>query len=567
MLCLVFATAIFHVSDAQAQFEDVWVPDQVYQESTFVLYAEWAGEEEADGLVVTLPPGWELQDASAVTPDGDVASLSFTSEGNDADVAGLPSGPSTIILHIETGSLLGTENWSLTPYANDGEQTLLEEHSVLSNALVEEVVPGVGRQVLSFAEEDAMRGEPALVEPETSEEAGAAIRLRGDRLPDLSGDAAYTVAFWLQARNGNEMLFSTWDGDEAAAYPLEVMIDRWGHVRFYRGEPGHHQSMITEQPAADGQWHHIAVVHDPESGWTRLLQDGLPADSLYSAEPLDIPFETPLSIGARLGEERPHEPFSGRVGAIHLWPDALTDEEVRSRMRRSRATTREYDDHQPVFIEFDEPLSEELVEEAERGGRRVASPLVVENPLEHLQARLEDEGVRLTWEAQGHATEAFVVERSSDGVHFEPVGRVPVTPGIRDDAEVTDFSFVDEDVHEQVLYYRVQQRFQEGAEHLSGAIKIGLGASEEEQEASLVGNFPNPFHDETVIAFELFQRDHVRLSVWDVTGQQVALLLDESTNPGYHEVSFDGRDLRSGTYFVRLETADEEMTHSMILTR
>jgi hypothetical protein len=53
--------------------------------------------------------------------------------------------------------------------------------------------------------------------------------------------------------------------------------------------------------------------------------------------------------------------------------------------------------------------------------------------------------------------------------------------------------------------------------------------------------------------------------VWDVTGQQVARLADQTYGPGYYELPFDARSRPSGTYFLRLETTDGIQSHRMVV--
>ena len=83
----------------------------------------------------------------------------------------------------------------------------------------------------------------------------------------------------------------------------------------------------------------------------------------------------------------------------------------------------------------------------------------------------------------------------------------------------------------------------------------------------LVGNFPNPFNPATTITYEVHQTSPVRVSVWDLSGQQVTVLVDRIQAPGAYQVRFEGGDLPSGTYFVRLENQRGTQTHKMVLMK
>jgi hypothetical protein len=71
---------------------------------------------------------------------------------------------------------------------------------------------------------------------------------------------------------------------------------------------------------------------------------------------------------------------------------------------------------------------------------------------------------------------------------------------------------------------------------------------------ALLQNYPNPFNPSTTIEFALPHRDFVKLSVSNIIGQEVAVLVNEEKGAGYHRVVWDAEVLPSGIYFYRLET-------------
>jgi len=84
-------------------------------------------------------------------------------------------------------------------------------------------------------------------------------------------------------------------------------------------------------------------------------------------------------------------------------------------------------------------------------------------------------------------------------------------------------------------------------------------------EFALDQNYPNPFNPTTNITFTLEKQGHVRLSVYDILGQEVAVLVDAPKNPGRQSVTFDASALSSGLYFYKLQVGKEVLTKKMLL--
>lgn len=86
-------------------------------------------------------------------------------------------------------------------------------------------------------------------------------------------------------------------------------------------------------------------------------------------------------------------------------------------------------------------------------------------------------------------------------------------------------------------------------------------------EFSLDQNFPNPFNPSTTIRYGIPARSHVRLIVFNLLGQQVALVQNGEQDEGYHEARFDANGLPSGVYFYRLQAGSYTETKRLLLVR
>lgn len=87
------------------------------------------------------------------------------------------------------------------------------------------------------------------------------------------------------------------------------------------------------------------------------------------------------------------------------------------------------------------------------------------------------------------------------------------------------------------------------------------------QEFSLDQNFPNPFNPETDISFAVGELTTARLSVFDLTGRELVVLLNGDIEAGAHTIRFDAGELPSGVYFYKLSAPGYSATKKMVLMK
>ena len=85
-------------------------------------------------------------------------------------------------------------------------------------------------------------------------------------------------------------------------------------------------------------------------------------------------------------------------------------------------------------------------------------------------------------------------------------------------------------------------------------------------------NYPNPFNASTEIIFDLPSAQNVNLAIYNLLGQQVAILVDDYRQSGHYSVNWHGTDMNgntapSGLYFYRLSTSDNVQTRKMIMMK
>jgi len=86
-------------------------------------------------------------------------------------------------------------------------------------------------------------------------------------------------------------------------------------------------------------------------------------------------------------------------------------------------------------------------------------------------------------------------------------------------------------------------------------------------EFRLSQNYPNPFNPSTTIIYALPEQADVRLEVFTINGQRVAVLVDEVQQAGEHRVSFDATGLASGVYLYLLQAGPFTKTERMVLVK
>ena len=85
------------------------------------------------------------------------------------------------------------------------------------------------------------------------------------------------------------------------------------------------------------------------------------------------------------------------------------------------------------------------------------------------------------------------------------------------------------------------------------------------EEFSLNQNYPNPFNPATKISFSITERNNVKLSVYDIIGTEIAIVVNEELNSGSYEFQFDASkySLSSGIYLYRIVTDKQSIVKKM----
>ncbi|UCF04731.1 MAG: FG-GAP repeat protein [bacterium] len=185
--------------------------------------------------------------------------------------------------------------------------------------------------------------------------------------------------------------------------------------------------------------------------------------------------------------------------------------------------------------------------------------------LQSFHASLIDQDIQVTWTlAETRKDMEFFVFRSeATSMAFNEI----INPEISNDGFT--FYFRDEDCDAGTTYrYRVEVSDEVGRRILFETDHITTHA----MPLILYQNHPNPFNPSTTIKYYLPKNCHVILNVYDVSGKKIICLVDREQVKGYHNVKWDGLDLKgnpvsSGIFLYRLTAGKETVSRKTILLR
>ena len=102
---------------------------------------------------------------------------------------------------------------------------------------------------------------------------------------------------------------------------------------------------------------------------------------------------------------------------------------------------------------------------------------------------------------------------------------------------------------------------------VSGQVSVSNEDMELAHDFDLKQNYPNPFNPTTTIQYSISSMADVRLEVYNVIGQRVAVLVNQQQTSGQYSVNFDASSLASGLYFYRLQSGGQVLTNKMMLIK
>jgi hypothetical protein len=176
----------------------------------------------------------------------------------------------------------------------------------------------------------------------------------------------------------------------------------------------------------------------------------------------------------------------------------------------------------------------------------------------------EKAGVRLQWTTVRERNNAgFEITRgaSLDGKY------TPITDDLIPSIHGGDYTYEDATVQVgRTYYYKIVDVDVQGNRHENGPVTVSVPVP---KKFALIQNYPNPFNPGTTIRYRVPMKQRVTLSVFDIMGRRVTVLVDRDHDPGYFTVQWNGLDLNgreasAGVYIYQLVSQSERRTLKML---
>ena len=169
--------------------------------------------------------------------------------------------------------------------------------------------------------------------------------------------------------------------------------------------------------------------------------------------------------------------------------------------------------------------------------------------LASFNSTVDNRNIKLNWTTNSEQNNSgFDIERKL--VSGNVWSRIANVPGAGNSNIVRNYSYADNNLGTGRFNYRLKQIDFNGNYHyydLSNEVVVGIPV-----RFNLAQNYPNPFNPSTKINYDLPFDSKVAIKLFDLTGREVASLVNSVQTAGYYTVSFNASSLSSGIYFYQI---------------
>jgi len=170
--------------------------------------------------------------------------------------------------------------------------------------------------------------------------------------------------------------------------------------------------------------------------------------------------------------------------------------------------------------------------------------------------------VVLNWETATEINnQGFEIQKRNETSEYRTIGFVE---GYGTTTEPRSYIYTDVTAENGINYYRLKQVDFNGTYEYSPEVEVDVTGP---LTFDLAQNYPNPFNPSTSIKYSVPEAGNIRLSVFNVVGEEVAVLANGFSQAGSFEVNFDASNLSTGVYLYKLQSANSVQTKKMMLLK
>jgi photosystem II stability/assembly factor-like uncharacterized protein len=189
-------------------------------------------------------------------------------------------------------------------------------------------------------------------------------------------------------------------------------------------------------------------------------------------------------------------------------------------------------------------------------------PIIVPVELTSFTATANGKEVILNWSTATELNnQGFEIQRNSEGKEFFTIGFVN---GHGTTTEQQNYSYSDKTLDDGNYSYRLKQVDYDGSYEYSDVVEVDYKGF---NSYLLEQNYPNPFNPTTTIGFGIQNKSNVKITILNAIGEEVAVVLNEEKDSGYHQVEFNAANLPSGVYYYRIQAGRYVETKKMVLMK
>ena len=358
----------------------------------------------------------------------------------------------------------------------------------------------------------------------------------------LSGFGDFSISLWVNTTGTDQVIIQQRNGGFNGEHQLRINGN--GNPNFWTYSDGWQWSVTAAEMINDDTWHHIVVVQDETLGGGRIYVDGSEsASSSGGLVNLNGGFHSYLGA-----DMRDHvEYLAGAIDDVGVFSGALTASDVSTLFTAGPGFNLSYDhdgynsaEHLVAFYPMNTMNGTALVDASANGHDGV-----IEGPVWAGDLVPEPQWIMVSggtgWLESGAAEELDIIV---------------ITTGLTTDA-----------------VYNAAVLVLTAAEAVTIPVYLlvneDLGVSDPQLIVAyrLYPAYPNPFNPVTTIQYSIPAAVDVRLSIYNMLGEEVEILAAGKHQPGNYTVSWNGLRFSSGMYFYRLYTSEFSTVRKLLLLK